>query len=180
MFKKFRQKSKVEKHKDISGSRRISLAGEITDETASQTIAYLLFLQSENSKESITIDINSPGGSVTASLAIIDTLRIISCPVCTHCVGMASGTALNILAAGKKGLRSTKSGATLSFTKIFSRDEKVTQVSIDEINRLKEILVAQFKRDTFLSNENIRKAFDQSRAFSTEEAIAYGLVDDVV
>src|SRR5690606_28912769 len=86
-------------------NRIIFLQGEIHDGNANQLVMQLLYLQSENRRKDINFYINSPGGSVTATLAIYDTMQILSCPVATYCVGLAASGAAVLLAGGTKGKR---------------------------------------------------------------------------
>ena len=85
--------------------RIVFVSGEIEDEIANAIVAQLLFLQAEDSKKEISMYINSPGGSVTAGLAILDTMRMVKCPVATYCVGQAASMGAILLSAGEKGKR---------------------------------------------------------------------------
>ena len=85
--------------------RIVFVSGEVEDDMANAVVAQLLFLQAQDSKKEVSMYINSPGGSVTAGLAILDTMRMISCPVATYCVGQAASMGAVLLAAGEKGKR---------------------------------------------------------------------------
>lgn len=162
---------------DLLKIRTVQIREEINDEIAKQVIACFLYLQSENAYEPIKLDIHSGGGAVTSSLAILDTMKEITCPVHTHCSGIAAGTALSILVQGEKGHRTCVSHANLRFTRISTRDVQVSREIITEVNRLKNILVAEFKENTNLSHVELKSAFAAEKQISIEEAHEFGIVD---
>ncbi|MCM8529159.1 MAG: ATP-dependent Clp protease proteolytic subunit [Lentisphaeraceae bacterium] len=185
MFKRFRRKKENEElSREIAKSRSVKICGEISDNTATQTIASLLFLQSEGSRAPITLDINSPGGSVTASLAILDTMSVITCPVHTHCSGMASGTALNILAQGEKGYRTAFDLVELNIVQLYSKEmnvqERDVEIQTKEIERLREILIENLRGNTILSKAAFDEDFEDARKFDAESAIVYGFIDEIL
>jgi len=155
----------------------------ITDYLANITIQKLLFLQYENRNQEIHLYINCPGGSVTATLAIYDTMQFLDCPIATYCMGLAASGAAIILAAGTKGKR-----YALPHSKIMAHQpwgQVGGQVSDIEIQaseilkdrrRLNEILA----RHTGMSAEMIEKETERDRYFSAQEAKEFGLVDDVL
>jgi ATP-dependent Clp protease, protease subunit len=155
----------------------------ITDYLANITIQKLLFLQYENRNQEIHLYINCPGGSVTATLAIYDTMQFLDCPIATYCMGLAASGAAIILAAGTKGKR-----YALPHSKIMAHQpwgQVGGQVSDIEIQateilkdrrRLNDILA----RHTGMSAETIEKETERDRYFSAQEAKEFGLVDDVL
>jgi ATP-dependent Clp protease, protease subunit len=155
----------------------------ITDYLANITIQKLLFLQYENRNQEIHLYINCPGGSVTATLAIYDTMQFLECPIATYCMGLAASGAAIILAAGTKGKR-----YALPHSKIMAHQpwgQVGGQVSDIEIQaseilkdrrRLNEILA----RHTGMSADTIEKETERDRYFSAQEAKEFGLVDDVL
>jgi ATP-dependent Clp protease protease subunit len=155
----------------------------ITDYLANITIQKLLFLQYENRNQEIHLYINCPGGSVTATLAIYDTMQFLECPIATYCMGLAASGAAIILAAGTKGKR-----YALPHSKIMAHQpwgQVGGQVSDIEIQaseilkdrrRLNEILA----RHTGMAADLIEKETERDRYFSAQEAKEFGLVDDVL
>src|SRR5436189_1024443 len=155
----------------------------ITDYLANLTIQKLLFLQYENKNQEIHFYINCPGGSVTATLAIYDTMQFLECPIATYCMGLAASGAAIILAAGTKGKR-----FALTHSKIMSHQPwgqaggqvSDIQIQANEIlkdrHRLNEIL----SRHTGQAIEQIEKETERDRYFTAEEAKKFGLVDDVL
>ena len=164
-------------------NRIVFLQGEIHDGNANELIMKLLYLQSENRRKDIHFYINSPGGSVTSTLAIYDTMQILTCAVATYCVGLAASGAAVLLAGGRKGKR-----FALANSKVMIHQPHGGvggQVSDIEI-QAKEILKARDVINKVLSShtgQNIeRVARDTDRDFymSAEECKAYGMVDDIL
>jgi len=155
----------------------------INDEVSNLIIAQLLFLQSQDATKDISVYINSPGGSVTAGLAIYDTMQFITCDVATYCVGQAASMGAVLLAAGTKGKRYSLPNARIMIHQPWGGAEgKATDISIaaKEILRLKdrlnEILASHTGKDAdTLANDTERDFF-----MSADEAKAYGLVDEVL
>ena len=155
----------------------------ITDYLANITIQKLLFLQYENRNQEIHFYINCPGGSVTATLAIYDTMQFLECPIATYCMGLAASGAAILLAAGTKGKR-----YALPHSKIMAHQpwgQVGGQVSDIEIQaneilkdrrRLNEIL----SKHTGMAIEQIEKETERDRYFTAQEAKEFGLVDDVL
>jgi ATP-dependent Clp protease protease subunit len=155
----------------------------ITDFLANITIQKLLFLQYENRNQEIHFYINCPGGSVTATLAIYDTMQFLECPIATYCMGLAASGAAIILAAGTKGKR-----YALPHSKIMVHQPwgqvggQVTDIEIQateilkDRHRLNEIL----SRHTGRPVEQIERETERDRYFSAQEAKEFGLVDDVL
>lgn len=163
--------------------RIIFIGSAIDDEGSNLIIAQLLFLQAQDAAKEISVYINSPGGSVTAGLAIYDTMQFITCDVATYCVGQAASMGAVLLAAGRKGKRFSLPNARIMIHQPWGGAEgKATDISIaaKEILRLKdrlnEILAFHTGKDAdVLANDTERDYF-----MSAEEAKAYGLVDEVL
>jgi ATP-dependent Clp protease, protease subunit len=155
----------------------------ITDYLANITIQKLLFLQYENRNQEIHLYINCPGGSVTASLAIYDTMQFLECPIATYCMGLAASGAAIILAAGTKGKRSALPHSKIMVHQPWGQvGGQVSDIEIqaNEIlkdrHRLNEILAKHTGRPI----EQIATETERDRYFSAEEAKDFGLVDDVL
>ena len=163
--------------------RIIFVGGPIDDDTANLIIAQLLFLQAEDSKKDITMYINSPGGVVTAGLAIIDTMNNIKNDVSTVCVGMAASMAAVILACGKKGKRFALPNAEVMIHQPHGGAEG--QASDIEISA-KRIIKNRAKLNKILSDktgqslQKIEKDADRDFFMESEEAKKYGIVDKVL
>src|SRR5271167_2697019 len=155
----------------------------ITDFLANITIQKLLFLQYENKSQEIHFYINCPGGSVSATLAIYDTMQFLECPIATYCMGLAASGAAIILAAGAKGKRfclpNSKIMAHQPWGQVGGQvsDIEIQATEIEkERRRLNEILASH----TGQPFERIEKETDRDRYFDAKEAKEFGLVDDVV
>ena len=163
---------------------RIIFIGTVIDEdVANLIIAQLLFLQMEDSKKEISIYINSPGGSVTAGLAIYDTMQFIKCDAATYCMGQAASMGALLLAAGKKGKRYILPHARVMIHQPWGgASGAATDISIQakEILRLKEKLNEILSKHTGQTLERVEKDADRDFFMSAEEAKSYGLVDEVI
>ena len=164
-------------------NRIIFLQGAIDTGNANELVMKLLYLQSENRRKDIHFYINSPGGSVTATLAIYDTMQILSCPVATYCVGMAASGGAILLAGGTKGKR-----FTLAHSKIMIHQPYGGvggQISDIEI-QANEILKDRAKLNDIMAfhtgktAEQIAKDTDRDYYLDAEAAKAYGVVDDIL
>ena len=123
--------------------RIVFVSGEIEDGMANAVVAQLLFLQAEDSEKEISMYVNSPGGSVTAGLAILDTMRMVKCPVATYCVGQAASMGAILLAAGEKGRRHALPNARIMIHQPWGGAQgKASDIEITakEILRLKDVL----------------------------------------
>ncbi len=167
----------------LLNDRIIILAEEVNDTTASLVIAQLLYLESQDPDKDISFYINSPGGSVTAGLAIFDTMQYIKCDVSTICIGMAASMGAFLLAAGAKGKRyclpnsevmihQPLGGIAGSATDVEIRNRNLKKTK-DKLNKM----LADF---TGKSLEEIVRDTDRDNFLSAEEAKAYGLVDEVI
>ena len=167
----------------LLNDRIIILAEEVNDTTASLVIAQLLYLESQDPDKDISFYINSPGGSVTAGLAIFDTMQYIKCDVSTMCIGMAASMGAFLLAAGAKGKRyclpnsevmihQPLGGIAGSATDVEIRNRNLKKTK-DKLNKM----LAEF---TGKSLEEIVRDTDRDNFLTAEEAKAYGLVDEVI
>jgi ATP-dependent Clp protease protease subunit len=164
-------------------NRVIFLQGEIYDGNANELVMKLLYLQSENRRKDIHFYINSPGGSVTATLAIYDTMQMISCPVSTYCVGLAASGGAVLLAGGEKGKR-----FALSHAKVMIHQPhggvggQVSDIEIqaNEIVRTRTALNEILADHSGKSIEEIAKATDRDYYMTAEEAKKFGIVDDIL
>jgi len=167
----------------LLSDRIILIGSEIRDHNASLYIAQLLYLELVNRDADINIYINSPGGSVTAGLAIYDTMQHISCPVATYCIGQASSMGAVLLAAGRKGKRVSLPHSRIMIHQPWGGAEgTATDITIQakEINRLKEVLAGILAKHTGKPLDTIMKDADRDFFMSADEAKDYGLVDDVM
>lgn len=155
----------------------------ITDYLANLTIQKLLFLQHENRSQEIHFYINCPGGSVTATLAIYDTMQFLECPISTYCMGIAASGAAVILAAGTKGKRFALPNSKVMIHQPWGQvGGQVSDIEIQaneiqkERHRLNQILAGH----TGQPIERVEKETDRDRYFDAQEAKDFGLVDDVI
>src|SRR5437762_92599 len=164
-------------------NRIVFLQGEIYTGNANEIVMKLLYLQSENRRKPIHFYINSPGGSVTATMAIYDTMQILSCPVATYCVGLAASGGAVLLAGGSKGKRFALSHAKVMIHQPYGQvGGQVSDIEIqaDEILKTRESLNAILPRHTGQPIERLRKDTDRDRYLTAPEAKEYGLVDEVL
>ena len=163
--------------------RIIFLEREITDEYANLVIAQLLFLASESAQKEINVYINSPGGSVTAGMAIYDTIQLVKCDVATYCVGQAASMGSILLAAGTPGKRFSLPNARIMMHQPWGGVQgAASDISIQaqEILRIRDILNGILAKHTGKSIEMVAKDTDRDFFMSPEEAKNYGLVDEVL
>jgi ATP-dependent Clp protease protease subunit len=162
--------------------RIIMLGTEIDDDVANGVTAQLLFLESEDPDKDINMYINSPGGSVTAGLAIYDTMQYVRCNVATVCTGQAASMGAVLLAAGMKGKRSALPNSRIMIHQPLggargqARDMKI---QVAEMARLEKVLYEILAKATGHSVERIEKDCDRDNFMSATEAKQYGLIDDV-
>lgn len=161
----------------------IFLGGHIDDHSANLVIAQLLFLQSEDPKKDISIYINSPGGSVTSTLAIIDTIRHIKNEVSTVCVGMAASGGAWVLSSGTKGKRYALPNAEIMIHQPLSGTEgQASDIAIaaEHILKLRENLNKMMSKNTGQPLSKIEKDVDRDFYMSANEALKYGIIDKVL
>ena len=163
--------------------RIVLLSGEVNDESANLVVAQLLFLQAQDPKKTISMYINSPGGSVTAGLAIYDTMQFISCPVATYCIGQAASMGAVLLTAGAKGKRFALPNARIMIHQPWGGAEgKASDIEITarEIIRLKEKLNRILADHSGSKYEKVVADTDRDYFMSADEAAVYGLIDKVL
>ena len=164
-------------------NRVILLQGEIHDGNANELVMKLLYLQSENRRKDIHFYINSPGGSVSATLAIYDTMQILTCPVATYCVGLAASGGAVLLAGGSKGKRFALPHAKVMIHQPYGQvGGQVSDIEIqaDEIIKTRTVLNEILAHHTGQPIERIAKDTDRDCYLMAEEAKTYGLVDDIL
>ena len=166
--------------------RIIILGSSVTDMVANSIIAQLLFLESENPEKDIQIYINSPGGSVTAGMAIYDTIQHVRCPVSTICIGQAASMGAVLLCAGTKGKRySLPNSRILIHQPLISGggiSGQATDIDLQakEILRMRRVLNEILSRHSGQTIERIEKDTDRDYIMSADEAKNYGLIDEVI
>ncbi|MEK7650758.1 MAG: ATP-dependent Clp protease proteolytic subunit [Patescibacteria group bacterium] len=163
--------------------RIIFLGGPIDDHVANIIIAQLLFLESEGPKKDITMYINSPGGSVSAGLAILDTMNYVKSDVSTICVGLAASAAAVILSAGKKGKRLALPNAEIMIHQPMAGMEgQASDIAITakQILKIKEKLNKILAKNTGKPVTQVEKDSDRDYYMSADEAKTYGLIDEMV
>ena len=163
--------------------RIIFLGGPIDDDVANIIIAQLLFLQSESEKEDIKFYINSPGGSVTATLAIYDTMKHIKPDVSTVCVGQAASGGAVLLAGGQKGKRySLKNSRMMIHQPLGGVEGQATDILIhaEEIIKIKDKLNELLAEETGKTKKQLEADTERDRFMTAEEAKKYGLIDKII
>lgn len=182
-----KQTSKGERSYDIFSrlleERIIFLADQVTDDLASIVMAELLLLEAEDPKKDITLYINSPGGSISAGMAIYDTMNYIKCDVQTICMGMAASMGAFLLAGGTKGKRfALPNSEILIHQPLGGAQGQATEIEI----AAKHIIDIKKRMNTLLSNftgqdyDTIVKATDRDNWMTPEEALEFGLIDKVI
>ena len=164
-------------------NRVILLQGEIHDGNANELVMKLLYLQSENRRKDIHFYLNSPGGDVAATLAIYDTMQILSCPIATYCVGQAASGAAVLLAGGTKGKRHILPNARVMMHQPYGGVQgQISDIEIqaNEIIRYREVLNQILAKHTGQPLDQIIKDTDRDFFMGAEEAKKYGVVDDIV
>ena len=181
------QTSRGERSYDIDSrllkDRIIFLGEEVNDVSASLVVAELLFLEAEDPGKDIQLYINSPGGSVTAGMAIYDTMQYIKCDVSTICLGMAASMGAFLLAGGTKGKRFALPNSTIMIHQPSGGAQgQATEIQIvaDHIAKTKRTLNEILAANTGQPLEVVEKDTDRDNYMSAEEALAYGLIDGVV
>ena len=170
-------------HSRLLKDRIIFLSDEIDDNIASLVVAQLLFLEAEDPEKDICIYINSPGGSVTAGMAIYDTMQYIRCDVSTICVGLGASMGAFLLSAGTKGKRFALPNAEIMIHQpLGGAKGQASDIKIhaDWILKTREKLNRILSENTGQSLETIEKDTDRDNFMSADEASAYGLIDKVI
>ena len=181
------QTSRGERSYDIYSrllkERIIFLDGEVNDASASVIVAQLLFLEAEDPNKDIHLYINSPGGSVTAGMAIYDTMNYIKCDVCTTCIGMAASMGAFLLSGGAKGKRYALPNAEIMIHQPSGGAQgQATDINIvaEHILKTKHKLNSIMAANTGQPIEVIERDTERDNYMSAEEALAYGLIDEIM
>ena len=181
------QSSRGERSYDIFSrllnDRIIFLSEEVNDTTASLIVAQLLYLEAQDPDKDIQFYINSPGGSVTAGMAIYDTMKYIKCDVATICVGMAASMGAFLLAAGTKGKRMALPNAEIMIHQPSAGTQgQITDMAIHlkRLQVIKERMNKIMADNTGRSVEEVTAACERDNFMSAEEALAFGLIDKVI
>ncbi len=167
----------------LLNDRIIFVDGEIRDENADLVVAQLLYLESENAEKDISMYINSPGGSVTAGLAIYDTMQYIKCDIQTICMGQAASMGAILLAGGTKGKRIALPSSRVMIHQPWGGaqgQESDIAIQAKEIGRLKKLSINYLSKATGKSIEEIAKDMERDFYMSSEDALKYGIVDKIM
>lgn len=163
--------------------RIVFVDGEINDATADLVVAQLLFLESENPDKDINMYINSPGGSVTAGLAIYDTMQYVHCPIQTICLGQAASMAAILLAGGTKGKRIALPSSRVMIHQPrggVGGQESDIAIQAKEIIRLKQLSIQYLAKATGQTEKTIAKDMERDFYMSAKDALEYGVIDQVM
>ncbi len=163
--------------------RIIFIDGEITDASADLVVAQILFLESQNANKDISIYINSPGGSVTAGLAIYDTMQYVKCDIQTICMGQAASMGAILLAGGTVGKRYALPSSRVMIHQPWGGTQgQATDILIQtkEIIRLKKLTIQYFAEQTKKSEEVVAADMERDYFMSAEDALAYGIIDSIM
>ncbi|MBR2322494.1 MAG: ATP-dependent Clp endopeptidase proteolytic subunit ClpP [Clostridia bacterium] len=180
------QTNKGERSYDIYSrlleDRIIMLSGEIDDATANTVVAQLIYLEGKDPDKDISIYINSPGGSVTAGLAIYDTMNYVKCDVSTICIGMAASMGAFLLSSGTKGKRFALPNSEIMIHQpLGGAQGQASDIKIqaDHILKIKEKLNGILSKNTGKPVEQVEKDTDRDNYLSAEDALEYGLIDKI-
>lgn len=163
--------------------RIVFIGTPIDDGVANSVIAQLLFLQKENKSQDINLFLNSPGGSVTAGLAIYDTMQFVQCPIATYCIGQAASMGAVLLAAGSKGKRHALPNSRIMIHQPWGGVGGTAldiEIQADEILRLKSALSNILAHHSGKTAEQVGKDSDRDFFMGPAEAKQYGLIDEIV
>ena len=181
------QTNKGERSYDIYSrllkDRIIFLGGEVTDDEANLIVAQMLFLEADDPDQDISLYINSPGGSITAGMAIYDTMQYIRCDVSTICIGMAASMGAFLLAAGAKGKRrALPNGEILIHQPLGGARGQATEVAIhaEQLIKTREKMNKILAERTGQTVEQIALDTERDHYMTAEEALKYGLIDEII
>jgi ATP-dependent Clp protease, protease subunit len=163
--------------------RIVFIGTAIDDHVANLVVAQMLFLQMEDSKRDINLYINSPGGSVTAGLAIYDTMQYVTCDVATYCVGVAASMGAILLTAGTKGKRYALPNSDIMIHQVSGGAQGTAsdvERTVEYMYKLKKRLISILAHHTGKTNEQIQTDSDRDYWITSQQAKEYGLVDEVV
>lgn len=170
----------------LLSDRIVFLGEEVSDESASLVIAQMLFLEAQDSEKDIQLYINSPGGSITAGLAIYDTMQFIKCDISTICIGLAASFGAFLLAGGSKGKRLALPNAEIMIHQPAIHGNGITgqaaeiQIVSDHIQKNKQRLNRILAENTNKSLEQITADTERDYYMSSREALEYGLIDKII
>lgn len=162
--------------------RIIFITGEINDATADIVVAQLIYLEGKDANKDINIYINSPGGSVSAGMAIYDTMNYIKCDICTICIGLAASMGAFLLSSGTKGKRfSLPNSEIMIHQPLGGAQGQATDIAIhaEQILKIKEKLNKILAKNTGKDYQTIVKDTDRDNFMSAEQALEYGLIDKI-
>jgi len=163
--------------------RIIFLRDAIDDDVANVVIAQMLFLAAKDPAKDIRLYINSPGGSVTAGLAVYDTLRFVKCDVETICIGQAASMAAVLLAAGTPGKRGALPNSRILLHQVFGGSQGMAadvKIQTDELLRIRDLLIDILSEHTGKTKKKVAKDTDRDYFMSAKEALDYGVVDRII
>jgi ATP-dependent Clp protease protease subunit len=163
--------------------RIIFLRDALDDDVANVVIAQMLFLAAKDPAKDIRLYINSPGGSVTAGLAVYDTLRFVKCDVETICIGQAASMAAVLLAAGTSGKRGALPNSRILLHQVFGGSQGMAadvKIQTDELLRIRDLLIDILSEHTGKTKKKVAKDTDRDYFMSAKEALDYGVVDRII
>ena len=163
--------------------RIVFISGEIDDNTANTVVAELIYLEAKNPDKDICVYINSPGGSVTAGMAIYDTMRYVKCDVSTICVGLAASMGAFLLAAGTKGKRFCLPNSEVMIHQPLGGAQGQAsdiEITAKHIIGTKKKMIKMLSENTGQPIEKVEKDVDRDYFMNAKEAVAYGIVDKVI
>ncbi len=163
--------------------RIVFLGGEIDDDTANLVVAQMLFLEMEDPDQDIMLYINSPGGSISAGMAIYDTMHYVKCEVSTVCVGMAASMGAFLLAAGAKGKRKALPNAEIMIHQpLGGARGQATDIAIqaEQIMRIKRKMNELLSKHTGQTIKTIENDVERDHYMTADEALKYGLIDEII
>lgn len=163
--------------------RIVFISGEIDDATANTVVAELIYLEAKNPDKDICVYINSPGGSVTAGMAIYDTMKYVKCDVSTICIGLAASMGAFLLAAGTKGKRFCLPNSEVMIHQPLGGAQGQAsdiEITANHIIKTKKKMIEMLSKNTGQSIEKVSQDVDRDYYMTADEAVAYGLVDKVI
>ncbi len=163
--------------------RIIFLRDALDDDVANVVIAQMLFLAAKDPAKDINLYINSPGGSVTAGLAIYDTMRYVKCNVATICIGQAASMGAVLLAGGSSGKRSALPNSRILLHQVWGGSQGMAadvKIQTEELLRMRDLLIDILASHTGRTKKRIAKDTDRDYYMSAEEAVEYGLIDRII
>jgi len=163
--------------------RIVFISGEIDDATANTVVAEIIYLEAKNPDKDICVYINSPGGSVTAGMAIYDTMKYVKCDVSTICVGLAASMGAFLLAAGTKGKRFCLPNSEVMIHQPLGGAQGQAsdiEITANHIIKTKKKMIEMLSKNTGQSIEKVSHDVDRDYYMTADEAVAYGLVDKVI